>query len=79
MSDKAGEEMVNDVVSKLLQLANTPPLKRMTEIGQNEEATHKKARVSVRAEIFTYNAPGSVGVAYRKLAQEKRASYIREY
>ena len=77
MSDKAGEESVNDVISKLLQLADTPHLKRMGEFGENEKATHKKARGSVRAEIFTYNAPGSVGVAYRKLAQEKRASHIR--
>ena len=79
MTEKAVEEKANDVVSKLLQFANTPPMKRMTEITQNEKVTHKKARGSVRADIFTYNAPGTVGVAYRNLAQKRRASYIRDY
>ena len=79
MSEKAAERKVSDVVSKLLQLANTPSIKRMTEIGQNEEATRKKARGSVRAEIFTYNAHGTVGMACPKLVQERRASYIRDY
>ena len=38
-----------------------------------------RARGSVGDENFVYNANGTVGMAYRKLAQERRESYIREY
>ena len=61
MSEKANKEQVNDVVSKLLQYAKTPPKKRMTELGENDEVTHKKARASVSVEIFMYKVPGTVG------------------
>ena len=38
-----------------------------------------KARGSVAAENFVYNASGTVGIAYRKIAAERRDRYIREY
>ena len=79
MTEKAVEGKTNDLVTKLLQFADTPPMERMTEITQNEKGIHKKARGSVRADIFTYNAPGTVGEAYRKLAQTRRPRYVRDY
>ena len=38
-----------------------------------------KARGSVADENFVYNASGTVGLAYRKIAAERRDRYIREY
>ena len=38
-----------------------------------------KARGSVAVENFVYNASGTVGIAYRKIAAERRDRYIREY
>ena len=38
-----------------------------------------RERGSVGIENFVYNAKGTVGMAYRKLAQKRREGYIREY
>ena len=38
-----------------------------------------KARGSVAAENSVYNASGTVGLAYRKIATERRDRYIKEY
>ena len=38
-----------------------------------------RERGSVGIENFVYNAKGTVGMAYRKLAQKRRESYVREY
>ena len=79
MSEAKDEEYAHGVVSKLLELANAPHMKRISEIGSLEEPAYKKARGSVRAEIFTYNVAGTVGIEFRKLAEKRRKSYIRAY
>ena len=81
MADKGegGGRDSNDIVTKLLQLANTPSKKRQIQMDESEDAKNKKAHGSVRAEIFTFKARGTVGVAYRKMVFERRANHIREY
>ena len=59
------------------------PEERSTKSMQNMDmrmvSGSMKARGSVGVEMFVYNASGTVGVAYRKIAAERRASYIKEY
>ena len=59
------------------------PEERSTKSMQNMDmrmvSGSVKARGSVAAENFVYNASGTVGLAYRKIAAERRAWYVREY
>ena len=59
------------------------PEERSTKSMQNMDMRmvrgSVKARGSVAAENFVYNASGTVGIAYRKIAAERRDRYIREY
>ena len=59
------------------------PEERSTKSMQNMDmrmvSGSVKARGSVGVEMFVYNASGTVGVAYRKIAAERRAWYVREY
>ena len=53
MADKGegGGRDNNNIVTKLLQLANTPAKKRQNQIDDSLEAKNKKAHGSVRAEF----------------------------
>ena len=107
----ANETTDNNMISKLLLLANSPieiteatkprrwsqmdpgdRARRSTQQIDPEERAKSmqnkdmrmvrgsvKARGSVAVESFVYKASGTVGVAYRKIAAERRDRYIREY
>ena len=106
----ANETTDNNMISKLLLLANSPiEIKEATKPSRwiqmdpgdrSRRSTHQidpeerssksmqnmnirmvrgsvKARGSVAAENFVYNASGTVGLAYRKIAAERRDRYIK--